>query len=188
MPDLTNNLNALSKGVTDFARDAAYVAVGLGVLAYQRAQVQRVELTNRLSHDFDIDLDKRIEDVRGGWRRASTSWTSWPRPPLSSWRPRSSPSRTSSPDRVPADHQGPSAGPRGALADPSARQHLTRMSLRTSHPTLAVSPLPTRKGRRRASSRGGWWAPNRWWRAAAGRRRVAPGRPPGAGGLDPSRA
>ena len=66
MPDVTNNLTALSKGVTDFARDAAYVAVGLGVLAYQRAQVQRVELQNRLSHDFDIDLDKRIEDVRGG--------------------------------------------------------------------------------------------------------------------------
>jgi hypothetical protein len=66
MPDVPNNLTALSKGVTDFARDAAYVAVGLGVLAYQRAQVQRVELQNRLSHDFDIDLDKRIEDVRGG--------------------------------------------------------------------------------------------------------------------------
>jgi hypothetical protein len=66
MPDVTNNLTALSKGVTEFARDAAYVAVGLGVLAYQRAQVQRVELQNRLSHDFDIDLDKRIEDVRGG--------------------------------------------------------------------------------------------------------------------------
>ena len=42
------------------------MAVGLGVLAYQRAQVQRVELQNRLSHDFDIDLDKRIGDVRGG--------------------------------------------------------------------------------------------------------------------------
>ena len=66
MPDVTNNLTALSKGVTEFARDTAYVAVGLGVLAYQRAQVQRVELQNRLSHDFDIDLDKRIEDVRGG--------------------------------------------------------------------------------------------------------------------------
>jgi len=66
VPDVTNNLNALSKGVTDFARDTAYVAVGLGVLAYQRAQVQRVELQNRLSHDFDIDLDKRIGDVRGG--------------------------------------------------------------------------------------------------------------------------
>jgi hypothetical protein len=66
MPDVTNNLNALSKGVTDLARDAAYVAVGLGVLAYQRAQVQRVELQNRLSNDFDLDLDKRIEGVRGG--------------------------------------------------------------------------------------------------------------------------
>ena len=66
MPDVTNNLTALSKGVTDLARDTAYVAVGLGVLAYQRAQVQRVELQNRLSHDFDIDLDKRIGDVRGG--------------------------------------------------------------------------------------------------------------------------
>jgi hypothetical protein len=66
MPDVTNNLTALSKGVTDLARDTAYVAVGLGVLAYQRAQVQRVELQNRLSHDFDIDLDKRIGEVRGG--------------------------------------------------------------------------------------------------------------------------
>ena len=66
MPDVPNNITALSKGVTDLARDAAYVAVGLGVLAYQRAQVQRVELQNRLSHDFDIDLDKRIGDVRGG--------------------------------------------------------------------------------------------------------------------------
>ncbi len=65
MPDVTNNFTALSKGATDLARDAAYVAVGIGVLAYQRAQVQRVDLQNRLSHDFDIDLDKRISDVRG---------------------------------------------------------------------------------------------------------------------------
>ena len=40
------------------------MAVGLGVLGYQRAQVQRVELQNRLSHDFS--LDQRINDVRGG--------------------------------------------------------------------------------------------------------------------------
>jgi hypothetical protein len=66
MPDVTNHLTALSKGAADLARDAAYVAVGLGVLAYQRAQVQRVELQTRLSQDFDIDLDKRIGDVRGG--------------------------------------------------------------------------------------------------------------------------
>src|SRR6202167_3829768 len=64
MPDVTNNLTALSKGVTDLARDTAYVAVGLGVLAYQRAQVQRVELQNRLSHDFS--LDQRIGEVRQG--------------------------------------------------------------------------------------------------------------------------
>jgi hypothetical protein len=64
MPEVTNNLTTLSKGVTDLARDAAYVAVGLGVLSYQRAQVQRVELQNRLSQD--LALDQRIGDVRHG--------------------------------------------------------------------------------------------------------------------------
>ena len=64
MPDVTTNLNTLSKGVTDLARDAAYVAVGLGVLGYQRAQVQRVELQSRLSQDFL--LDQRIDEVRQG--------------------------------------------------------------------------------------------------------------------------
>ena len=64
MPDMTNNINNLSKGVTDLARDAAYVAVGLGVLAYQRAQVQRVELQQRLSKDFS--LDQRLGEVRQG--------------------------------------------------------------------------------------------------------------------------
>ena len=66
MPEVPTNISNLSKGVTDLARDAAYVAVGLGVLAYQRAQVQRVELQNRLSSDFDLDLDKRLDGVRGG--------------------------------------------------------------------------------------------------------------------------
>ncbi|HEY6472491.1 MAG TPA: hypothetical protein VIY26_06340 [Acidimicrobiales bacterium] len=64
MPDMTNNINHLSKGVTDLARDAAYVAVGLGVLAYQRAQVQRVELQKRLSKELPID--QRLGDVRQG--------------------------------------------------------------------------------------------------------------------------
>ncbi len=64
MPDVTNNITTLSKGVTDLARDAAYVAVGLGVLGYQRAQVQRIELQNRLSKD--IALDDRIDGVRHG--------------------------------------------------------------------------------------------------------------------------
>jgi hypothetical protein len=68
MPDVTTNITTLSKGVTDLARDAAYVAVGLGVLGYQRAQVQRVELQNRLSQDFS--LDQRTNDVRQGMAKA----------------------------------------------------------------------------------------------------------------------
>jgi hypothetical protein len=64
MPDVTSNINTLSKGVSDLARDAAYVAVGLGVLGYQRAQVRRVELQNRLSTDFS--LDQAIDEVRQG--------------------------------------------------------------------------------------------------------------------------
>ena len=64
MPDVTTNISTLSKGVTDLARDAAYVAVGLGVLAYQRAQVQRVELQKRLNND--VPIDQRIGDVRQG--------------------------------------------------------------------------------------------------------------------------
>ena len=61
MPEVTN-ISTISKGVTDLARDAAYVAVGLGVLGYQRAQVQRVELQNLLSKD--VSLDQRLGGVR----------------------------------------------------------------------------------------------------------------------------
>jgi hypothetical protein len=64
MPEVPTNITNITKGVTDLARDAAYVAVGLGVLGYQRAQVQRVELQNRLSNDFSID--QRLGDVRQG--------------------------------------------------------------------------------------------------------------------------
>ncbi len=64
MPDVKNNISTLSRGVTDLARDAAYVAVGLGVLGYQRVQVQRVELKNKLSQD--LALEQRIGDVRHG--------------------------------------------------------------------------------------------------------------------------
>lgn len=51
--DVTN-LSALSRGVSDLARDAAYVAVGLGVLGYQRAQVQRVGIQERLAGDLSL--------------------------------------------------------------------------------------------------------------------------------------
>jgi hypothetical protein len=67
VPDMTTNIGTLSKGVTDLARDAAYVAVGLGVLGYQRVQVQRVELQNRFSQDFSFE--ERVDDVRQGVAR-----------------------------------------------------------------------------------------------------------------------
>lgn len=54
MPEVTN-ISALSKSVTDLARDATYVAVGFGVLGFQRLQVQHVELQNLLSKDFSLD-------------------------------------------------------------------------------------------------------------------------------------
>jgi hypothetical protein len=61
MPGVTTITTPL-KGVTDLARDAAYVAVGLGVLGFQRAQVQRIELKNKLATDFS--LDGRFDGVR----------------------------------------------------------------------------------------------------------------------------
>ena len=61
MPEVSTLTN-LPKGVSDLARDAAYVAVGLGVLGYQRAQVQRNELKNLLSRDFS--LDEHLSGVR----------------------------------------------------------------------------------------------------------------------------
>jgi hypothetical protein len=61
MPGVTT-ITTPFKGVTDLARDAAYVAVGLGVLGYQRAQVQRVELKNKLATDFSFE--NRLGDVR----------------------------------------------------------------------------------------------------------------------------
>jgi len=58
----TTTMGTVAKGVTDLARDAAYVAVGFGVLGYQRAQVQRNELKNLLSRDFS--LDQHLSGVR----------------------------------------------------------------------------------------------------------------------------
>jgi hypothetical protein len=64
MTDVPSNLSALSKGVTEFARDAAYVAVGLGVMGFQRAQVRRVELQRKVTRD--LALDRRVDDLREG--------------------------------------------------------------------------------------------------------------------------
>jgi hypothetical protein len=64
MNDVNTTVHSVTKGVTDLARDITYVAIGLGVLGYQRLQVHRVELANKLPRDFS--LDQAMEDVRGG--------------------------------------------------------------------------------------------------------------------------
>ncbi|MHB1585329.1 MAG: hypothetical protein ACYCU7_02605 [Acidimicrobiales bacterium] len=51
--------------MTELARDAVYVAVGLGVLGVQRAQVHRAELQKRLGRDvLDADLAGRLGGAR----------------------------------------------------------------------------------------------------------------------------
>ncbi len=51
--------------VTKTAKDAAYVAVGLGVLGFQKAQVQRQELVQRLERQ---ELVQRLASSRTDWR------------------------------------------------------------------------------------------------------------------------
>jgi len=59
MPDLKDVTEEISKT----ARDALYVAVGLGVLGFQRAQVRRQELVKHLA-DPRAEVESRIGDVR----------------------------------------------------------------------------------------------------------------------------
>jgi hypothetical protein len=64
MNDVNTTVHSVTKGVADLALDITYVAIGLGVLGYQRLQVHRVELAKKLPQDFS--LDQAMEDVRDG--------------------------------------------------------------------------------------------------------------------------
>jgi primosomal protein N'' len=56
-------LQEITDEVATWARDVAYVAVGLGVLAFQRAQVERRQLQQRLGTDLP-HVEGRLADVR----------------------------------------------------------------------------------------------------------------------------
>lgn len=56
-------LHDISKDVARITRDATYVAVGLGVLGFQRAQVQRQALQRKLRTG---ELDDTIGELRAG--------------------------------------------------------------------------------------------------------------------------
>ena len=58
------NLKDVTEEISKTARDALYVAVGLGVLGFQRAQVRRQELVKQLG-DPRAEVESRLGEVRG---------------------------------------------------------------------------------------------------------------------------
>jgi ElaB/YqjD/DUF883 family membrane-anchored ribosome-binding protein len=64
VPDVTFppvDINKAAADVNNALKEGAYVAVGLGVLGFQRAQVQRVELMKQLEAQFG-QLSTQLED------------------------------------------------------------------------------------------------------------------------------
>jgi len=59
MPDLSTD------DLTKTIKDVLYVGVGLGVIAFQRAQVQRVDLTKQIKAQFGEARDQ-VEKMGGG--------------------------------------------------------------------------------------------------------------------------
>lgn len=58
----------MAQTLTEKLKDTAYVAVGLGVLGFQRAQVARVDLTKNLAEDtgkLQAQVKAQVEDVTG---------------------------------------------------------------------------------------------------------------------------
>ncbi len=58
MPEITTD------DVTKIAKDALYVGVGAGVIAFQKAQVQRVQLTEVVTTQVD-EVRTRLESLLG---------------------------------------------------------------------------------------------------------------------------
>ena len=57
------NLNEMARDLTGKARDATYVAVGLGVLGVQRMQVHRVALQKHLPEGLEARLGEMRAEV-----------------------------------------------------------------------------------------------------------------------------
>ncbi len=71
MPDIAFPAIDINKAATDInnaVRETAYVAVGLGVLGFQKAQVQRVELTKQLEAqlgNLPTTINSKVEAYLG---------------------------------------------------------------------------------------------------------------------------
>lgn len=84
MPDiaLPLDINKAAADISNTLKDGAYVVIGLGVLWFQRAQVQRVELTKQLEgwlgqlSDWPAALNSQVEGLGDTTRvRAETART-----------------------------------------------------------------------------------------------------------------
>jgi len=67
MNELTDRTKELTKEAATFAKDAAYIAVGLGVLGFQKLQAERVNLQKRVPQMGMTD--ERLNDLRAGVSR-----------------------------------------------------------------------------------------------------------------------
>jgi hypothetical protein len=65
MTDMLDGLHDVAQAVADLAKEAAYVAIGVGVLEFQRAQVRRHELTlaHKLISGRPKDFDETVAQV-----------------------------------------------------------------------------------------------------------------------------
>lgn len=68
----SNDLSDLAVTVATKVRDAAYVAVGLGVLGAQRAQVRRQELARQAS-----EIDRRVATARRAVAAGAEQFDQW---------------------------------------------------------------------------------------------------------------
>lgn len=61
MADFRQDLNRTAQDFTKVAQDAAYVAIGLGVIGFQKAQVARRELVEQLDRQRTSGGDQAAE-------------------------------------------------------------------------------------------------------------------------------
>jgi uncharacterized membrane protein YccC len=69
MPDIRNDFSKTAQDFTKAVEDAAYVAIGLGVLGYQKVQVRRQELLALLNSQRST-FDAPLTDVRKEFAKA----------------------------------------------------------------------------------------------------------------------
>lgn len=67
MADVRQDLNRTVQDLTRVGKDAAYVAIGLGVVGFQKAQVRRQALMDQIS-TIDGPLGEARDQVAKAWK------------------------------------------------------------------------------------------------------------------------